>query len=114
MIWCANDGYALWQHDLVAGLSMQVPRTHEARLGRMGMDPAQLDQILLVHVVESSSLVRRLTGIRRTDLLGNKEPRDEKRIINAGSAKKATHLYATFRVPGGEPDEVFLKVEGQK
>ena len=72
-----DNGNALGHHDLVPTMRVQVATTHETRLRRMRVDPAQYHQVLAVAVVEQRALVHRLARIGRAFLLRDHQLRDE-------------------------------------
>ena len=79
-------------------MGMQIPTTHEARLGRMGMDPAQNHQILAIHVIEQRRLVEHLARIRRALLLGDDQLRHEERVRDQRAAQDPARFDVRARV----------------
>ena len=93
---------------------MQIARAHEACLSWVGVYPAQLYEIFLVHEVESGGFVGRLAGVRGAPLLRNQQGCDEKCVVDAGPAEETTSLNTAPRVLRGEPDEVSAKIFGKE
>eukprot|EP00303_Exanthemachrysis_gayraliae_P002242 CAMPEP_0206005010 /NCGR_PEP_ID=MMETSP1464-20131121/4319_1 /ASSEMBLY_ACC=CAM_ASM_001124 /TAXON_ID=119497 /ORGANISM="Exanthemachrysis gayraliae, Strain RCC1523" /LENGTH=364 /DNA_ID=CAMNT_0053378431 /DNA_START=74 /DNA_END=1170 /DNA_ORIENTATION=+ len=59
--WGEHDAHGLVEHGLVAALRVEVHRGEEAHLGRVRVDPAQGDQVVL-HVVHAHVLLPRVRG----------------------------------------------------
>lgn len=75
--WCTDDRNALWHHDLISNVRVEISAAHEARLRRMRVYPSEHHQLLLVAVIEYLVLVDCFTSIRRAGLLGDQESGDE-------------------------------------
>ena len=95
-------------------MGMQIPTTHEARLGRMGMDPAQDHEILAIDVVEQRGLVHHLARIRRALLLGNDELRHEERVRDQRAAQDPARFEIGPRVAGRERQEGAAQRRGEE
>ena len=101
----ADDGDALGHHDLVAAVRVQVAAAHEARLGRVGVDPAQHEQVLAVDVIEQPRLVDRLARVARARLLRDHQLGHEERVGDQRAAQHAARLQVGPRVGRRELEE---------
>ena len=95
-------------------MRVQIAAAHEARLRRVGMDPAQHHQILAVGVLEQFVFVDGLAGIRGAGLIGDDEFGDEERIGDEGAAEDAAGFEIGAGVGFGEGEEAVAEVGGEE
>ena len=86
-------------------MRVQIPTTHEARLGRMGMDPAQDHQLLPIAVIEQRALVHHLARVARALLLRDHQLADEQRVRDQRPAQEPARLEVARRVGRREREE---------
>ena len=68
---------------------MQIATAHEAALGRVGVDPAQDDEVGKgVDVVEEVGLVRHFAGVGGGGLAGDDEFGDEEGVGEEGAGEE--------------------------
>lgn len=110
----ADNSNALWHHNLVPRLRVQIPRAHKATLRGMRVNPSNHQQILRDAIVQQRRLINRLAGIRRAPLLGYDERRHEQRVINRRAAEDAAHLEAAGRVVRSQVQEGGAQLGGEE
>lgn len=76
-----NDGDSLWEEGLIRTVRMDINRAQEACLGRMSVDPAEGEKVILDLIVENFVLVCRSTGVCSSSLFGNDEVRDTETFL---------------------------------
>lgn len=81
-----DDGNAFGEHDLVAGVGVEVAAAHETGLGRVSVDPAEDHEVSVVDIVEQGAFVFHLARVGRRDLGRDDKVRDEERVGDQGSS----------------------------
>lgn len=87
-------------------MRVQVPAAHEARLRRMGMDPAQDHQVRFrVNEIKQLRLIRHLTRVGGGRLCRHDELADEQSIRDERAGKESTCLKIGLGILVGQSQE---------
>ena len=101
----ADDGDRLGHHDLVPGVGVQVATAEEAVLARVGVDPAEDEEIAGVAEGEHGGFVGGVACVGGGGLRGDEQVRGEQGVGDQGAAEDAARFEIVGCVAVGEGEE---------
>lgn len=86
-------------------MGMQIPRTHEAGLRGMCMDPSQGHQVLIIAIIKECSFVDSIACVTGAFLFWYYQLRDEERIGHEFTTQYAACLEVPLCIGQGDGEE---------